>query len=81
MTRVDWVMFSSGVPAIAQADLTKHANAIPIIRRIGMHRILLVEHPLDVRNKSHCPIPVIWMGEGMQIGGGPLVPNGTGPER
>jgi hypothetical protein len=38
-------MFSSGTSATAQADVTKHAKAIPIVRRIGMHRILLAEHP------------------------------------
>jgi len=38
-------MFPSDVSAIAQADVTKHAKEIPIVRRIGMHRILLAEHP------------------------------------
>ena len=58
-TPVDWVMFSSGVSAIAQADVTKHAKEIPIVRRIGIASILLAEHPLAVRSKSHCPMPII----------------------
>jgi rare lipoprotein A len=32
-------MFSSGVSAIAQADVTRHAKEIPIVRRIGIASI------------------------------------------
>jgi hypothetical protein len=42
-------MFSSGASAIAQADVTKHAKEIPIVRGMGMHRILFAEHPAPVQ--------------------------------
>jgi hypothetical protein len=32
---MDWVVLSSGVWAIAQADVTKYAREIPNTRRIG----------------------------------------------
>jgi hypothetical protein len=41
---MDWVVLSSGVSAIAQADVTKHAREIPIVRRIGIASIPLAEH-------------------------------------
>jgi hypothetical protein len=41
---MDWGVLSSGVSAIAQADVTKHAREIPIVRRIGIASILLAEH-------------------------------------
>jgi hypothetical protein len=41
---MDWVVLSSGVSAIAQADVTKQAREIPIARRIGIASILLAEH-------------------------------------
>jgi hypothetical protein len=41
---MDWGVFSSDVSAIAQADVTKHAREIPIVRRIGIASILLAEH-------------------------------------
>jgi hypothetical protein len=39
-----WVVLSSGISAMAQADVTKHAREIPIVRRIGIASILLAEH-------------------------------------
>ena len=47
--------FSSGVSAIAHADVTKQAKEIPIVRRIGMHRILLAEHPRARATDSAVP--------------------------
>jgi hypothetical protein len=35
VTPMDWVVLSSGVWAIAQADVTKYAREIPNTRRIG----------------------------------------------
>jgi hypothetical protein len=34
VTPMDWVVLSADVSAIAQADVTKHAREIPIVRRI-----------------------------------------------
>jgi hypothetical protein len=41
---MNWVVLSSGISAMAQTDVTKHAREIPIVRRIGIASILLAEH-------------------------------------
>jgi hypothetical protein len=41
---MDWVVLSSGISAMAQAEVTKHASEIPIVRRIGIASILLAKH-------------------------------------
>jgi hypothetical protein len=68
-------VLSSGVSTIAQADVTKHAREMPIVRRIG-----IASHPScwasPCRGTTDLAVPCqqYWMGEEMQIGVGPDYP-------
>ena len=72
---VDWVMFSSGVSAIAHADVTKHAKEIPIVRRIGIASFSLsIPRPGQQVSLSHANnMDGCWN----EIGVGLVVPDGT----
>ena len=74
-------MLSSGVLVIAQADVTKHAREIPIVRCIGITSHPSCRASLAARNESRYPMQIILMGKEMQIDLGPVVPDGTGHER
>src|SRR5271169_2276222 len=55
VTPRDWVVLSSGFSAIAQADVTRHAKEIPIVRRIGIasHPLLSIPSPRAIELAVH----------------------------